>query len=70
MSGATKNSPAGVANGGYWGIALKTANDLSRFLFCKGEGILMALSPSVLFHTVGENEQTNQAHGLEWNLRG
>jgi alpha-N-arabinofuranosidase len=69
VSGAAKNSPAGVANGGYWGIPLQPQTTYHVSFFAKAQNFNGALTVS-FFHTVGENEQTNKAHGLEWNLRG
>src|SRR5882757_3438801 len=37
VSGATKNSPAGIANGGYWGIPVRPNTTYHASFYAKGE---------------------------------
>jgi alpha-N-arabinofuranosidase len=51
VSGATKNSPAGIANGGYWGIALKPSTTYRASFYAKAKNFKGELTVS-LVHVV------------------
>jgi alpha-N-arabinofuranosidase len=54
LAGASKNSPAGVANGGYWGIPLRPNTTYHASFFAKAENFSGALTVS-LVHVVDSN---------------
>ncbi len=47
VSGASKNSPAGIANGGYWGIPVKPNTTYHASFFAKGKHFNGALTVSL-----------------------
>ena len=67
VTGASKKSPAGVSNGGYWGIALKPNTKYRASFYAKAKNFSGALTVS-LVHTVSTNAQTIKSQGFEWHL--
>ena len=61
---ASKNSPAGLANGGYWGIPLKPHTTYHASFYAKAEHFGGPLTVSLLHH-VGTNEGTVSVHALK-----
>jgi alpha-N-arabinofuranosidase len=57
VSGASKNSPAGVANGGYWGIPVRPNTTYHASFFAKAKNFDGALTVS-LVHPVDSNNVT------------
>ncbi len=57
LSGATKNSPAGVANGGYWGIPVKPNTTYHASFFAKAKNFSGPLTVS-LVHIFAPNQVT------------
>jgi len=55
VSGASKNSPAGIANGGYWGIPVKPNTTYHASFYAKGKDFNGNLTVS-LVHVAGSNE--------------
>ena len=69
VSGASKNSPAGIANDGYWGIPLKPNTTYHASFFAKVKNFNGPLTVS-LVHVISTNEQTIKTNGFEWHLGG
>ena len=57
VSGATKNSPAGIANGGYWGIPVKPSTTYHASFFAKAKDFSGELTVS-LVHVVDPKNVT------------
>jgi alpha-N-arabinofuranosidase len=64
VSGASKNSPAGLANGGYWGIPLKPSTTYRASFFAKAKNFNGELTVG-LVHLISTNEQTIKTNGFE-----
>jgi alpha-N-arabinofuranosidase len=69
VSGASKNSPVGIANDGYWGIPLKPYTTYHASFFAKAKNFNGPLTIS-LVHVISTNEQTIKTNGFEWHLGG
>ena len=69
VGGATKNSPAGVANGGYWGIPLKPNTTYHASFYAKAKNFNGPLTVS-LIHVVSTNQQILKSRDFEWHLGG
>jgi alpha-N-arabinofuranosidase len=63
VAGASKKSPAGIANGGYWGIPVKPNTTYHASFYAKAKNFSGALTVS-LVHVVGTNEGTVSVHAL------
>src|ERR1039457_1039778 len=63
VSGATTHSPAGIANGGYWGIPLQPNTTYHASFYAKAKNFDGALTVS-LVHPAGTNEGTISVHAL------
>ena len=66
-SKASKNSPAGIANGGYWGIPVRPNTTYHASFYAKGDNFSGSLTVS-LVHVVSTNGQTIKSQGFEWYL--
>ena len=77
VSGASKNSPAGVANGGYWGIALQPNTTYHASFYAKAKDFNGDLTVS-LVHVLNTNnitihairDKSEKAVGFDWYLGG
>ena len=69
LTGASKNSPAGIANGGYWGIPVRpnTAYHLSFFAKAKNFNGTLIVS---LVHVLSTNQTTMTSQNFTWHLGG
>ena len=69
VSQGSKKSPAGVANGGYWGIPLQPNTTYRASFFAKAKDFHGGLTVR-LVHSISTNEQTLKTNGFEWHLGG
>lgn len=67
LAGATEKSPAGVANGGYWGIPVRPNTTYHASFFAKAKHFNGPLTIS-LVHIIGTNATTIKSQGFEWHL--
>ncbi len=78
VSGATKDSPAGIANGGYWGIALQPNTTYHASFYAKAKDFNGDLTVS-LIHVANTNNTTitvnsitpdksKKTVGFDWHL--
>ena len=65
VSNATKSSPAGIANGGYWGIPVRPNTTYHASFYTQGKNFSGPLTVS-LVHLVSTNGQTIKSQGFQW----
>jgi alpha-L-arabinofuranosidase len=65
VSNATKSSPAGIANGGYWGIPVRPNMTYHASFYARGKNFSGPLTVS-LVHLVSTNGQTIKSQGFQW----
>jgi alpha-L-arabinofuranosidase len=65
VSNATKSSPAGIANGGYWGIPVRPNTTYHVSFYAQGKNFSGPLTVS-LVHLVSTNVQTIKSQGFQW----
>jgi alpha-L-arabinofuranosidase len=66
VSKATKDSPAEIANGGYWGIPVRPNTTYHVSFYGKGKNFNGPLTIG-LVHIVSTNGQTIRSQGFEWH---
>ncbi len=77
LAGATKDSPAGVANGGYWGIALQPNTTYHASFYAKAKDFNGDLTVSLVhvlntnnitIHAIRDKSGSGKAVGFDWYL--